>query len=144
MGALVKPTALIRSDSCGLQELACAYDDSPFRGRLRLGDGWTRRWSGTWLVGEGRVSWPVRDMALVPVLSSRPVRGFTWRARQGHRPGLQFMVSTGRHHGFESLEEQRLLLGLDFLGVTEVLPQPFELASSTLRAAASTFQTFWR
>ncbi|WP_395298565.1 TnsA-like heteromeric transposase endonuclease subunit [Kitasatospora hibisci] len=66
-------------------------------------------------------------MAAVPVLSSRPVRRFTWRARQGHRPGLQFMVSTGRHHGFESLEEQRLLLALDFAGVVEVLPQPFEL-----------------
>lgn len=37
------------------------------------------------------------------------------------------MVSTGRHHGYESLEEQRLLLVLDFLRVAEVLPQPFEL-----------------
>ncbi|MFE2424090.1 hypothetical protein [Streptomyces hokutonensis] len=35
------------------------------------------------------------------------------------------MVSTGRLHGFESLEEQRLLLALDFLGVSDVLPQPF-------------------
>lgn len=113
MGDPVTPKALIRSDACGLLELACAYDDSPFRDRLRLGDGWTRRWRGTWLVGEGKVAWPVRDMAGVPVLSSRPVRGFTWRARQGHRPGLQFMVPTGRHHGFESLEEQRLLLVLD-------------------------------
>ncbi|MCX4755102.1 TnsA-like heteromeric transposase endonuclease subunit [Kitasatospora purpeofusca] len=127
MGDPVTPKALIRSDACGLLELACAYDDSPFRDRLRLGDGWTRRWRGTWLVGGGKVAWPVRDMAGVPVLSSRPVRGFTWRARQGHRPGLQFMVSTGRHHGFESLEEQRLLLVLDFLRVAEVLPQPFTL-----------------
>ncbi|MFE2874513.1 hypothetical protein ACFXG6_01640 [Streptomyces roseus] len=38
------------------------------------------------------------------------------------------MVSTGRHHGFESLEEQRLLLALDFLRVREVLPQPFRLS----------------
>lgn len=37
------------------------------------------------------------------------------------------MVSTGRQHGFESLEEQRLLLALDFVTVAEVLPQPFEL-----------------
>ncbi|MEU8542931.1 TnsA-like heteromeric transposase endonuclease subunit [Streptomyces sp. NPDC048717] len=83
---------------------------SPFRGWLRLGNGWTRRWSGTWLVGEGQVTWPVRDMAGAP-----------------HRPGLQYMVSTGRHHGFESLEEQRLLLVLDFLRVAEALPQPFAL-----------------
>lgn len=26
------------------------------------------------------------------------------------------MVSTGRHHGFESLEESKLLLALDFAG----------------------------
>ncbi|MEC4017484.1 TnsA-like heteromeric transposase endonuclease subunit [Streptomyces sp. H27-D2] len=73
------------------------------------------------------MTWPVRDMASVPVLSSRMIRGFTWRADQGHRPGLQFMVSTGRLHGFESLEEQQLLLALDYFGVAEVLPQPFRL-----------------
>ncbi|MGV4987155.1 TnsA-like heteromeric transposase endonuclease subunit [Streptomyces sp. NRAIS4] len=67
----------------------------------------------------------MRDLAAVPLLRSQPVRRFTWRARQRHRPGLQFLVSTGRHHGFESLEEQRLLLILDFLRVQEVLPQPF-------------------
>jgi hypothetical protein len=41
------------------------------------------------------------------------------------------MVSTGRLHGFESLEEQRLLLALDFVGVAEVLPQPFRLRFET-------------
>ena len=57
-----------------------------------------------------------------------PVRRFTWRQRQRHRPGLQFMVSTGRLHGFESLEERSLLLALDFTGtVEEVLSQPFRL-----------------
>jgi hypothetical protein len=35
------------------------------------------------------------------------------------------MVSTGRLHGFESLEERPLLLALDFAGeVEEVLSQP--------------------
>ncbi|MCY0942497.1 TnsA-like heteromeric transposase endonuclease subunit [Streptomyces antarcticus] len=101
--------------------------DTVVRGLLRMRGDWLRRWAGTWLLGEGKITWPLRDMASVPVLASRPVRRFTWRARQGHRPGLQFMVSTGRHHGFESLEEQRLLLALDFSGVVEVLPQPFEL-----------------
>ncbi|MEU9471232.1 hypothetical protein AB0D78_32345 [Streptomyces avermitilis] len=38
------------------------------------------------------------------------------------------MVSTDRHHGFESLEEARLLLALDFVTVAEVLPQPFRLS----------------
>jgi hypothetical protein len=66
-------------------------------------------------------------MAHVPVLSSRPMRGFTWRAKQRHRPGLEVMASTGRGHGFESLEEVRLLVALDFVGASEVLSQPFRL-----------------
>lgn len=42
------------------------------------------------------------------------------------------MVSTGRHHGFESLAEQRLLLALDFVGgLVDVLAQPFELRFCT-------------
>ena len=79
------------------------------------------------MIGEGKISWPIGDMAQVPVLSSRPYRGFTWQGGQGHRPGLEHMVSTGRKHGFESLEERRLLVALDFLRVSEALSQPFEL-----------------
>jgi hypothetical protein len=42
------------------------------------------------------------------------------------------MVSTGRHHGFESIAEQRLLLALDFAsGVSDVLGQPFRLRFAT-------------
>jgi hypothetical protein len=38
------------------------------------------------------------------------------------------MVSTGRHHGFESHAEQELLLALDFAGnLVDVLSQPFRL-----------------
>jgi hypothetical protein len=66
-------------------------------------------------------------MAHVPVLSSRPMRGFTWRARQRQRPELEVMASTGRKHGFESPEEMRLRVALDFLGASEVLTQPFRL-----------------
>ncbi|MEY9875872.1 hypothetical protein ABH931_005379 [Streptacidiphilus sp. MAP12-33] len=42
---------------------------------------------------------------------------------------MKYLVSTGRMHGFESLEERRLLMVLDFVtgGVTEVLAQPFRL-----------------
>ncbi|GAA3003144.1 hypothetical protein GCM10010519_39050 [Streptomyces lactacystinicus] len=69
----------------------------------------------------------MRALESVAVLSSQPVRRFTWLPRQLHRPGLEFLVSTGRMHGFESLEERSLLLALDFVGVTEVLPQPFRL-----------------
>ena len=58
----------------------------------------------------------------MPLALAQPVRRFTWSTRQRHRPGLQFMVSTGRHHGFESLAEQRLLLALDFAGEVVQVP----------------------
>jgi hypothetical protein len=61
-----------------------------------------------------------------------PVRTFSWGRNQGHRPGLQYMVSTSRHHGFESLEEARVLLGLDFAGdVVDVVSQPLRLQFGT-------------
>lgn len=98
------------------------------RDSLWLSSQWPRRWSATWRTPEGELACPARDLAAVPVLECVPVRRFSWRASQRHRPGLQFMVSTGRLHGFESLEEQKLLLALDFAGsVAEVLPQPFRL-----------------
>ncbi|MFJ8970826.1 TnsA-like heteromeric transposase endonuclease subunit [Streptomyces anulatus] len=101
--------------------------DAGLRDGLRLGDSWPRRWSSTWRVGASEASWPIRDMAHVPVLASRPMRGFTWRAKQQHRPGLEVMAATGRTHGFESLEEMRLLVALDFMRASEVLSQPFRL-----------------
>jgi hypothetical protein len=57
--------------------------------------------------------------------------------RQRHRPGLEAMVSTGRLHGFESIAEQRLLLALDFLGVTGLLGQPMTLRFTTSGGGAS-------
>jgi hypothetical protein len=47
------------------------------------------------------------------------------------------MVSTGRHHGFESLAEARLLTMLDFAGdVADVLSQPIRLRFETKSGAA--------
>src|SRR5437764_12009737 len=64
----------------------------------------------------------------MPATGCEPVRRFSWRRAQRHRSGLQFLVSTGRHHGFESLEEARLLLALDFAGdLVDVLAQPVRL-----------------
>ncbi len=118
----------IRSDECKLTELISTFDPSrDHHARLVLGEGWTRQWVTTWQLDGGQVVWPVRELKSVPVLESRPVRGFTWRARQLHRPGLEFMISTGRMHGFESLEERGLLRALDFFQAREVLPQPFRL-----------------
>src|ERR1039457_3422854 len=85
------------------------------------------------VAGAGR-GWGVAGQGpgAAPVAGCEPVRRFSWGRRQRHRPGLQFMVSTGRVHGFESLEEQALLLALDFTGALEdVLPQPFTLRFGT-------------
>jgi hypothetical protein len=123
---------LVGSDRCGLDDLFLEYETGAAQGRLGLGSGWPRRWTGTWRTADGEVACAVRDLGEVPVAGCVPVRRFTWRQRQRHRPGLQFMVSTGRLHGFESLEERSLLLALDFLGdVEEVLSQPFRLKFET-------------
>jgi hypothetical protein len=120
---------LVRSDRCGLDELFLDYQAGEAqRARLGLAPGWTRRWTATWRTPDADVACTVRDLGTVPLAGCVPVRRFTWRRRQRHRPGLQFMVSTGRLHGFESLEERSLLLALDFTGaVEEVLSQPFRL-----------------
>jgi hypothetical protein len=74
------------------------------------------------------VSGPVRELVAMPWLNSDPIRGFSWRRDQRHRPGLVFLTSTGRHHGAESLEEGRVLLALDFAaGVIDVVSQPMRL-----------------
>lgn len=119
----------VRSDCCGLDEMFLAYvPGQAERARLELGPGWTRRWTATWQVSGGDEVSLVRDVGPVPVAGREPVRRFSWGRRQRHRPGLQFMVSTGRLHGLESLEEQSLLLALDFTGMAEeILPQPFTL-----------------
>ncbi len=123
----------VRSDRCGLDELFLSYETGDAdRARLALGPGWTRQWTATWQVPGGDEVSPVRDLGPAPVAGCEPVRRFSWGRRQRHRPGLQFMVSTGRVHGFESLEEQALLLALDFTGALEdVLPQPFMLRFGT-------------
>lgn len=97
------------------------------RAGLDLDDGWPRRWTVTWKSGREEISCPVRDLARVPVVDGAPIRGFSWRRGQRHRPGLEFLVSTGRHHGAESLEEARLLLALDFAaGLVDVVSQPLK------------------
>jgi hypothetical protein len=117
------------SHSCDWTDLATvAAIDDPARGQLQLGPGWIRRWSMTARAGAGEVVVPVRDVASVPWGGREPVRRFSWRRAQQHRSGLQFLVSTGRHHGYESLEEARLLLMLDFAGaLRDVLSQPMRL-----------------
>ncbi|MGW6604236.1 hypothetical protein [Streptomyces sp. NPDC055036] len=119
----------VRSGECVLDELMSPYKGlDEARTRLVIRDNWASCWTAAWQVNGSEVVWPVRGLGSVPVLPSKPVRGFTWRAKQKHRPGLEFMVSTGRKRGFESREERAALLALDFMTVIEVLPQPFALS----------------
>jgi hypothetical protein len=120
----------LASDRCGWEELlAPGFDDLAGAGAsLLLGQGWAREWTTRWRYEGEPVICPVRDLAAMPLRGARPVRRFSWRTSQRHRPGLQYMVSTGRHHGFESHAEQQLLLALDFAGnLEDVLSQPFRL-----------------
>jgi hypothetical protein len=96
------------------------------RAGLWLEPGWAKRWTATVATGTGEVTYAVAELPAASVAAG-PVRRFSWARRQRHRPGLQYMVCTGRHHGFESLAEQRLLLVLDFLGVLDVVSQPCDL-----------------
>jgi hypothetical protein len=99
---------------------------------LDLADGWTRRWTATWKVAGSEVICPVRDMGSMAAAGCQPVRPFSWRTTQRHRPGQEAMVSTGRLHGFESIAEQKLLLALDFAGnVLDVVSQPMKIRFTT-------------
>ncbi|WP_405144379.1 TnsA-like heteromeric transposase endonuclease subunit [Sphaerisporangium sp. NBC_01403] len=124
----------IPSDSCHFAELLIPFRVGAESERrvLDLADGWTRRWTATWKVAGTEVICSVKNMASFPTGGCEPVRPFSWRTTQHHRPGLATMVSTGRLHGFESIAEQKLLLALDFTGdVTEVISQPMRLRFTT-------------
>jgi hypothetical protein len=123
-------------DACGELWSDCvSWDDLtvPVRvdhgvARLDLGEGWPDRWSVAWKTRERLESRFVREMAQLPLAGADPIRAFSWQRGQRHRPGLEYLVSTGRHHGFESMEEARTLLALDFAGdLADVVSQPLRL-----------------
>lgn len=106
---------------------------------LGLYGDWPGQWTVTWRAGRDEQSYPVRGLVRSSALHGDPVRGFTWRRAQRHRPGLRLMVSTGRHHGAESLEEARVLLALDFAAeVVDVVSQPFRPHFHTARRRVHT------
>ncbi len=123
------PVGELPSSSCQLADLYIpARVGAEAHAVLTLEAGWARKWTASWRLSGAKVVCAVRDLGSMRMIGAEPVRRFTWRADQRHRPGLQFLVSTGRHHGFESLAEQQLLLALDFAGeVADVLSQPFRL-----------------
>ena len=95
---------------------------------LDLAEGWPGRWSAMLRMDGQEVSVPVGHLVFQPPDSWSAMRGFSWWRGQRHRPGLQYMVSTGRLHGFESLQEAVFLTALDFAGqVVEVISQPLRL-----------------
>lgn len=118
---------------CGVEELCLSQVElNEARETLRLDASWTRDWTTIWRGHGSELVSLVRDLGSMPMVGWEPVRRFSWQTRQRHRPGLQYLVSTGRHHGFESMAEQRSLLALDFAAsVTEVLSQPFRLRYGT-------------
>ena len=96
--------------------------------RLDLGEEWPDMWSVSWRAGQRAESRSVRELTRMPLAGADPIRAFSWRRGQRHRPGLEYLVSTGRHHGFESMEEARTLLALDFAGgLVDVVSQPLRL-----------------
>jgi hypothetical protein len=120
------------SHRCRLDDVFAPCPIDAGRCGLDLAEGWTRRWRAELNLVDGPVAVPVRDLAAVPVTAVGQVRWFSWRRRQRHRPGLQYVVRTGGLHGFESLEEAKLLLALDFAeDLRDVIPQPLRLIYTT-------------
>jgi hypothetical protein len=119
-----------------VSDLADVYEvPEAARRELVCDGGWETRWQAGCRRDGVVVDRPVSDLGQIVAGGCQPWRHFTWRTGQRHRSGLQFLVSTGRHHGLESLEEQRFLLAVDFAGgVTQVVSQP---SRSTARAARS-------
>lgn len=137
-------SGVLASDRCRLEEMFVPYAIGVgARSMLWIGSVWAGSWSVEFRTATSRMVVPVAELGSVDTASLLPMRAFSWSRRQRHRPGLQFMVSTGRHHGFESMEEQRLLLALDFAGlVVDVVSQPLRLRFETVAGAVSHIPDF--
>ncbi|MEV6480973.1 hypothetical protein [Streptomyces sp. NPDC051576] len=85
------PAGPVWFHACRLDDLALPYA-LPERatGCLDLGPGWAR----TWKVGKSDVIVPVKDLSAGPAMASVPVRRFSWRPGQRHRPGLACLVTS--------------------------------------------------
>lgn len=120
------------SHACGWEDLLVPIEVGTGRESLDLDGDWLSRWTATWGPGTKGPLCTVRELVLSAAPGGGPTRWFTWRRDQRHRPGLQYLVSTDRHHGAESLEEAGLLLALDFAGELEdVVSQPLRLHFGT-------------
>ncbi|GAA3368192.1 hypothetical protein GCM10020367_05550 [Streptomyces sannanensis] len=91
----------IRSHRCSWTHLLVPVSLDAGREDLEQTDGWTDRWTAMWKYAGDEATGPVRHLGQVPVASRGPMRGFTWRQDQRHRPGLGSLPATGWLHGFE-------------------------------------------
>lgn len=117
------------SDIAGWDDL-CLLDQSHRTPEYapELPDGWHGRWALDVTTAGDVDRVPVHRVRAAMFDDAQPCRRFSWRTSQRHRPGLMYMQSLRRHVGFESLQEQRFLLALDFDGgAHDVLGQPFAL-----------------
>jgi hypothetical protein len=131
-------SAPLWSHSCSWTDLLVPVELDAGRVGLGLAGDWLTRWRVEWRDGRQLRSCSVREMSLAPTVSVDPIRGFAWSRGQRHRPGLFYMVSTGRHHGAESTQEARLLMMLDFAGaVLDVVSQPLKLVFETAEGQRS-------
>ncbi|MGW1617097.1 TnsA-like heteromeric transposase endonuclease subunit [Streptomyces sp. NPDC002285] len=126
--AAAAPADGLWSHRCSWADLLAPVDVSGGRAGLDLAPGWESRWSVTWRTTSEELTRSVEELVRYGLREFAPMRVFTWRREQRHRPGLPFVQSTGRLHGAESMEEARFLLALDFAGeVTDVVSQPFRM-----------------
>lgn len=130
----------VPSDRCWFTDLidpVYSISDSDRR-ILDLQDGWMSRWTAQMKIRKKFLLLSVRDLVTFPVAGLQPVRVFSWSTTQRHRPGLAYLVSTGRLHGFESIAESRALLALDFAGeLADVVSQPMEITFFASRSRTS-------
>lgn len=83
----------LRSHRCTWDDLLVPFAVKAGHEGLDLGDGWADRWTATWRYAKDEVTNSVRHLAHAPVVGRGPMRGFTWRRDQRHRPGLQPVAS---------------------------------------------------
>lgn len=131
------------SHTCSWLDVATIAKVSDSATEYLLRDDWPDRWSATHHRGSKETVTSVRELVALTLSGCKPVRRFSWHRAQRHRSGLHYMVSTGRHHGFESLAEARLLTMLDFAGdIDDVLSQPMRLRFETKSGAAEHIPDF--
>lgn len=91
-------------------------------------DGRGRRWTLAFKHGSNLHTEPVMSVAVGDLLAADPMIKNSWHQKKTSRAGLRYVDSTDELHAHASMFERKLLLALDFHGVTAVAAQPFTLS----------------